>query len=101
MNIQRWIKPLLIALLLCCMAPLLQSLSAADAGPAAKPVPPEDQQGLLAASQFMDANECETLIPTARTTSVENTESLLSSVNAAGNNFSKQAQNQLGRQAEF
>jgi 4-hydroxy-4-methyl-2-oxoglutarate aldolase len=64
-------------------------------------VPPEDQQGLLAASQFMDANECDSLIPAARATSVENTESLLSSINAAGNNFSKQAQKQFGRQGEF
>jgi hypothetical protein len=43
MNIRDKIKPLLIILLLCCAAPLLQPLSAADpepaAEPAAKPVP--------------------------------------------------------------
>ena len=37
MNLQHKIKPLLIALSLCCTAPLLQPLSAADPEPAAEP----------------------------------------------------------------
>ena len=38
MNIQHKIKPLLITLILCCAAPLLHPLSAADPEPAAAPV---------------------------------------------------------------
>src|SRR5579862_7559064 len=47
-------------------------------------IPPEDEVLLLEAARFMDANECETLIPAARDTAGEATAEMLASINEAG-----------------
>ena len=46
-------------------------------------IPPEDEEGLLEASIFMDKNECDTVICSARSNSGKTTRAMLDSINDA------------------
>ncbi len=55
-------------------------------------IPPEDQIGLVEAANRMDANECSTLIATARSASGKTIEEVLACLDAAATEFSKRSQ---------
>jgi regulator of RNase E activity RraA len=52
-------------------------------------IPPEDQERLLEAATFMDANECSTLISAARSAMGLNTDEILARLDAAGLAFAE------------
>ncbi len=64
-------------------------------------IPIEDEPRLLEAARFMDANECETLIPAARDTAGKSTREVLDAINAAGARFSENARGKFGRKGEW
>ncbi len=64
-------------------------------------VGPEEQEGLLEASRFMDENECSTVIPAARECAGKTTEEILDAINGAGAEFGKRARQRFGREGEF
>ncbi|MGB8170399.1 MAG: RraA family protein [Chthoniobacteraceae bacterium] len=64
-------------------------------------IPPEDEARLLDAARFMDANECETLIPAARDTAGKSTREVLDAINAAGQRFGENAKAKFGRKGEW
>ena len=64
-------------------------------------VPPEDQPALLEAARFMDANECQTIIPAARDTSGRSTAEILDAINAAAAQFGKNAEAKFQRGGEW
>jgi 4-hydroxy-4-methyl-2-oxoglutarate aldolase len=64
-------------------------------------IPPEDQAGLLEASRFMDANECETVIPAARSAAGLTQEQILANLEAAIRQFSDNASRRFNRQGEW
>ena len=64
-------------------------------------IPPDDEEGLLEASVFMDQNECNTLIPAARSASGKSTREVLDSINAAGDAFGRAVKNQFGGKGEW
>jgi regulator of RNase E activity RraA len=64
-------------------------------------VPPEDQPALLEAARFMDANECNTLIPAARSSAGSGTAEILDGINAAAAQFGKNARAKFQRSGEW
>jgi len=64
-------------------------------------IPREDWPGIVEAAAFMDANECNTVIGAARSTSGKTTAEILSSLNAAGAAFGVAAKDRFGRQGEW
>jgi regulator of RNase E activity RraA len=54
-------------------------------------IPPEDQERLLEAASFMDANECSTLIAAARNAAGQNTDEILAQLDNAAAAFHKAA----------
>tara|TARA_B100001123_G_scaffold450597_1_gene622253 strand:+ start:3609 stop:4343 length:735 start_codon:yes stop_codon:yes gene_type:complete len=54
-------------------------------------IPPEDEELLLEAAVFMDQNECNTLIPAARSAHGKSMEKILDSIGAAGKAFGEAA----------
>ena len=64
-------------------------------------VPPGEESQLLEAARFMDANECQTLIPAARNTVGRTAAETLEAIDAAGAQFSANAKAQFGRQGEW
>lgn len=64
-------------------------------------IPPEDEEGLLQASVFMDENECNTLIPAARSSSGKTTREILDSINDAGDAFGKAVEERFGGKGEW
>ena len=64
-------------------------------------VPPEDQSKLLDASRFMDANECETVIPAARSAAGQPTESVLTQLEESIRQFSANVKTQFHREGEW
>ena len=64
-------------------------------------VPPEDQPGLLDASRFMDANECNTLIPAARNTVGRSLDEICDGIDAAGAAFGVAARAKFQRGGEW
>ena len=64
-------------------------------------VPHEDEPRLLEAARFMDANECETLIPAARGAAGQSTDALLAAINEAGRKFGDNARAKFGRKGEW
>jgi regulator of RNase E activity RraA len=64
-------------------------------------VPPEDEAQLLEAARFMDANECETLIPAARNASGRATPEILAAIDEAGKRFGENARAKFGRKGEW
>lgn len=64
-------------------------------------VPPEDEKGLLAAAEFMEANECTTLIETARGCAGKSTAEILDSLKEAADAFAEDTEARFGRQGEW
>lgn len=64
-------------------------------------IPENEQERLLEASLFMDENECETLIPVARSATGKPTEAILQSIDEAGADFGKNVQDRFGKDGEF
>jgi regulator of RNase E activity RraA len=64
-------------------------------------IPVEDEARLLEAARFMDANECETLIPAARETAGKSTREVLDAINDAGRRFGENARAKFGRKGEW
>jgi 4-hydroxy-4-methyl-2-oxoglutarate aldolase len=64
-------------------------------------VPAEDEARLLEAARFMDANECDTVIPAARDCVGKSGEELCVAIDDAGRRFSEAARNQFGRKGEW
>ena len=64
-------------------------------------IPREDEPRLLEAARFMDANECETIIPAARDTAGKTTREILDAINAAGQRFGENAGAKFGRKGEW
>ena len=64
-------------------------------------IPEEDQAGLLDAARFMDANECKTVIPAARSAEGKTTEEILQAMDHAGQAFGKAATEKFGNKGEW
>lgn len=64
-------------------------------------VPGHEQAELLEASLFMDTNECETLIPAARSAFGKPTDEVLAAIDAAGAQFGANARERFGKDGEF
>jgi 4-hydroxy-4-methyl-2-oxoglutarate aldolase len=64
-------------------------------------IPPEDEAGLLEATRFMDANECETVIAAGRGPAGRTTDEVLHDLDAASQRFGAAARRQFGRNGEF
>lgn len=64
-------------------------------------IPDEDQEGLLEASRFMDSNECNTLIPAARSAAGKPAAQVLDEINAAAAAFGQAVRDQFGKKGEF
>lgn len=64
-------------------------------------IPPEDEEGLLEASLFMDQNECDTVIRSARSSSGKTSREILDSIDDAGVAFRKAASERFGASGEW
>jgi regulator of RNase E activity RraA len=64
-------------------------------------VPPEDEAKLLDAARFMDANECQTLIPAARESSGRTPEETCAAIDEAARRFGAAARAHFGRTGEW
>jgi 4-hydroxy-4-methyl-2-oxoglutarate aldolase len=64
-------------------------------------IPAEDEPRLLEAARFMDSNECQTLIPAARSAAGKPFEQVLTEIDAAGAAFGKAAHEKFGRKGEW
>lgn len=64
-------------------------------------IPPGDEQGLLDAATFMDANECETVIPAARGVAGKPSEQVLAGLDAAVKKFSENVKAKFKRAGEW
>lgn len=64
-------------------------------------VPQEDEARLLDAARFMDANECNTVIPAARGAAGKSFADLIDSLGAAGAAFGQAAKEKFGRKGEW
>jgi len=62
---------------------------------------PEEEPAILEAARFMDANECQTVIPAARSASGRSAEEILVSLSEAGAQFGKNAQAKFQRRGEW
>jgi regulator of RNase E activity RraA len=62
---------------------------------------PEEEPMILEAARFMDANECQTVIPAARSAAGRSTEEILVSLSEAGAQFGKNAQAKFQRRGEW
>ncbi len=64
-------------------------------------IPPEEEPGLLEAVRFMDANECETVIPAARASAGLATEEILGNLEASIAQFSANVKARFHRKGEW
>lgn len=64
-------------------------------------IPTGDEERLLEASVFMDTNECNTLIPAARTFSGKTTREILDRINEAGDAFGAAVKETFGRNGDW
>lgn len=64
-------------------------------------VPEDEEAGLLDAARFMDANECNTVIPAARGAAGRSSDELLDAINEAGAAFGAAAKKQFSRDGEW
>lgn len=64
-------------------------------------IPPEEQPRLLEAASFMDANECETVIPAARGSAGLSSEEILSNLESSIAQFSANVKGKFSRQGEW
>jgi 4-hydroxy-4-methyl-2-oxoglutarate aldolase len=64
-------------------------------------IPFGEEKHLLEAASFMDANECNTMIATARDTTGKSTEEILAAMDAAAREFGENVQAKFGRKGEW
>lgn len=64
-------------------------------------IPFGEEKHLLAAAAFMDANECNTMIATARDTAGKSTEEILAAMDSAAREFGENVQAKFGRKGEW
>ena len=64
-------------------------------------IPREDEEGLLEASIFMDKNECDTVIRSARSNSGKTTRAILDSINDAGVELNDVVSKRFGASGEW
>ena len=64
-------------------------------------IKPDEQPGLLEAIQFMDANECKTIIPAARSTSGQTTSDILNNISKNLKEFSKNVKSKFHSEGEW
>jgi 4-hydroxy-4-methyl-2-oxoglutarate aldolase len=64
-------------------------------------IPPGEEKHLLEAARFMDTNECNTVIPAARSAAGRTTDEILAQMDAAGAAFRQAAKEHFGRQGEW
>ena len=64
-------------------------------------IAPEEQSNLLEAARFMDANECNTIIPAARDAAGHTSEEILESLKQNLKQFSKNVKEKFNRTGEF
>jgi regulator of RNase E activity RraA len=64
-------------------------------------IPEEDQKGLYDAACFMDANECRTIIGTARASSGKTHAQILRELDQAVEEFTRHAVDKYGRKGEL
>ena len=64
-------------------------------------IPAGEEEHLLEASLFMDRNECETVIPAARSASGLSTEELLEQLKAGGKAFGENTQSKFSKDGEW
>jgi regulator of RNase E activity RraA len=64
-------------------------------------VPREDEKGLLEAARFMDGNECDTLIPAARSSAGLTMDELLTKIDAAAAQFGANVKRKFNRPGEW
>lgn len=64
-------------------------------------IPPEDEARLLEAAVFMDGNECDTVIPAARSSAGTTTEELLARLDAAAAAFREATTKKFRRSGEW
>ncbi len=64
-------------------------------------IPDEDQDRLLDAALFMDANECNTVIAAGRNTSGKNTQEILNQISQASAQFTEAVKQKFGNRGEW
>ncbi len=64
-------------------------------------IPEEDQEALLDAARYMDSNECQTMIKTARESAGKTTEQILTDLNEAGRQFAENTRQKFGTRGEW
>jgi hypothetical protein len=64
-------------------------------------IPPEDEARLLDAARFMDANECETIIPAARDTAGKSRAEIQAAIDEAVRRFGDRVRERFGRKGEW
>jgi regulator of RNase E activity RraA len=64
-------------------------------------IEPEAQSHILEAARFMDANECQTVIPAARGSAGLSADQILANLAETGIQFGKNAKAQFQRQGEW
>lgn len=64
-------------------------------------IPPGDETELLEAAEFMDTNECHTMIEAARSSSGKSPAQILDTISAAGERFNQATRARFGRGGEF
>jgi regulator of RNase E activity RraA len=64
-------------------------------------IPAEDEAGLLDAARFMDANECQTLIPAARDVTGKTADEICAAIDDAARRFGAAARTKFSRKGEW
>jgi regulator of RNase E activity RraA len=64
-------------------------------------IAPDEQPNILEASRFMDANECQTVIPAARNCSGLSTDQILANLASAGAEFGRNTKARFQRNGEW
>ena len=64
-------------------------------------IPAGDEKHLLEAARFMDANECQTLIPAARSAIGKTLDEISDAIDAAGQEFRRQTRMKFRRKGEW
>lgn len=64
-------------------------------------IPEEDVKNLLEASQFMDSNECNSIIAVARNASGKSNQQILEELQVASDEFSRAAKEKFGKKGEW
>jgi regulator of RNase E activity RraA len=64
-------------------------------------IPPQDEEGLLEAARFMDSNECQTVIPAARSASGKPVDQILAEIDEAAAVFGANVRQRFGQKGEW